>query len=67
VWETTVEVAPLMLYALMCGGPHAPGVQPTLDGTVTTVQPAIFNSYQVRVQNEDGTISPTGVMFPITL
>jgi hypothetical protein len=58
VWETTIELAPDVLYALMCGGPAAPGVQATLDGTPTPTQPLIWNLFHVVVKNEDGTANP---------
>ncbi len=58
VWETELELSPVMTYAMLNGGPLAPGVQATIDTPVgATVPPPVFpttyNFYRALVVNED--------------
>lgn len=60
IWETAVELEPLILYMMILGGPWAPGVGPTLLGNVAepppanTFNPVNWNQYPVVVTNENG-------------
>ncbi len=76
VWETTVEVDPLVAYVLLLGGPKAPGVAPALerpdliDETLplppSRFDPQNWNSFHVTVVNEDNTASP-GTWLQLTI
>lgn len=64
IWETAVEADALTIYALMLGGPAAPNVQATIDGTFSTeppaptdFDPATWNSFRVHVVNESALAS----------
>ena len=54
VWETAVEVEPFWAYALMLGGPRAPGVQAAIDTT-------ICSELQVTIGNLNTCLSPPGI------
>jgi len=68
IWETAVEADPVTLYTLMHGGPLAPNVQATLDGSFSPTEPpptssydpSVWNSFVVEVVNEDTTSGSGG-------
>jgi hypothetical protein len=72
IWETAVEAEPRTIYTMMLGGPVAPNVQATLDGTFSPPEPPPLHSYfdpsgqiqwnqlLVEVRNEDGTTGSGG-------
>ena len=78
IWETSVEAEPRLVYTMMLGGPVAPNVQATLDGSFSPPEPPPPGSYLdpsgqiqwnqilVEVRNEDGTSSP-GTWQPLKL
>jgi len=65
VWQTAAEVDPMVLYALLLGGPQARGVPLALDPVGILSQPEVpplgtfdphtFNWHYVIVRNPDGT------------
>ena len=66
IFETAVEAAPKLAYALLLGGPAAPGVRETFARTLQeppskgSFYPATWNRYLVFVVNEDGTFASGG-------
>lgn len=69
VWETAVELDPLTAYALMLGGPDAPGVALAAYDTFDvlpepppagTFDPLVWNWYWVSVRNADGSEASGG-------
>jgi hypothetical protein len=70
IWETTAEVDPMIAYALLLGGPNAPGVATAIDTPwimtepfqpagfpAGTFDPATWNLFHVTVVNEDNSTS----------
>jgi len=65
VWETTVELEPMIYYGLMLGGPGAPGVLATFEDFDLEIpdppppglfDPMNWNWHFVEVENADGTV-----------
>jgi hypothetical protein len=55
VWETDCEMAPVEIYASLCGGRDGPHVQEVLDRSIDSpmLDPTGHNFWFVEVQNED--------------
>jgi hypothetical protein len=73
IWETTLEAEPLVLYALLLGGPFAPDVVAAFNGQIaeppppTAFDPLAWNKYQVFVVNEDGKLGVSSTWQPLTI
>ncbi len=68
VWQTAVEIEPLIYYGMMLGGAFAPGVAASFNDWLGNIpeppttpgffDPLNWNFHFVRVLNEDGSVSP---------
>ncbi|MCB1036787.1 MAG: hypothetical protein KDD47_23375, partial [Acidobacteria bacterium] len=69
IWQTAVEIEPLLYYGMMLGGAFAPGVAQAFTdwfGTISEPAPPAFfdplnwNFHYIRIVNQDGTTGDGG-------
>jgi hypothetical protein len=57
VWESDVEFEPTLVYTLLLGGPHAPGIDDALKGNnpaSSAFNPSLWNNYSLILVHPNG-------------